>query len=259
MNRSEEKLEQFEEAALVLVMDEYAKEDGNRILRDYEQACETGQQPVLPAELDEKLHATVNSQRKANQRKQKLHRLGRLAGKVAVFLLMLMPLLTATIVVVEANSQVYVERSLKQGCSLSDTEDQYIIHFRIFPNWQEHEPAKLSRIMESLTARGYRKVKEFGVNIKWMKGGMYNEYCNSEGKIVTLTTAKPISGKLIIEKDGCTAEELSYLGYDMVLIRGEDSMSLYWLDVEEGMYYVLFSDGLSEKRFWDLVYELARE
>ena len=106
-----------------------------------------------------------------------------------------------------------------------------------------------------------------------MKPGLYSLYQNSQGQTVRLDCCVPMSGQVIIYKNGCvpfsehassrndscTAQEVVYLGYDMLLVEWKNARQIYWLDDEEGLRYCLYADGLTERQFWDLVYDLAKK
>ena len=173
--------------------------------------------------------------------------------------MILVPVAAATIVAVDADNQVSIDRFLKNGCSLSEMEDRYVIHFRLYPAKKAQDHEKVSQLMRQFVPQAYTLTQEYQEDFGGgFTPGLYSRYTDGEGHTVRLTSNQPLSGKLIIYKDGCTATEISYMGYDMVLVEWEDAREIHWLDDEEGLRYSVYADGLTERQFWDLVFEIAR-
>ena len=259
MEQPKDKLERYEDAALARIMDEYAQADGQHLLEEYERAEKDEEAPALsPRQYQdglERIRAAFRSQKK----RERLGRFSRIAAKAAACLLVVGSLAAATIIAVDADNRVSVDRFLTNGCSLSEMQDRYVVHFRLYPATEVQDREKISALLREFIPEEYTLETEYSNMYGSAENpGLYSRYRNAQGQVVRLDSAMSISGKHIVYKDGCTATELSYLGYDMVLVEWEDAREIFWLDDAEGLRYSIYAQGLSERKFWDLVFEIAR-
>jgi len=260
MENNNNKLEQYEDAALALVMDEHALESGRQLLSQFEQAKAKGDLSVFPAQQDEKNRALIRKTFRKQRLQNCLKKLSRVGSKAAMWFFLLTTVTLAGIHVAQANDQIHIDRHMKNRCSVSEMSDRYVIHIRFLPSSEDQDHAAISKIMGGLTDLGYSRVSEYTEDLGGLvKPGLYSRYQNSQGQIVRLDSCAPISGQVIVYKDDCTAQEVLYVDYDMILVERKDAMEVYWLDDAEGLRYCLYAEGLTDRQFWDLVYDLAKK
>ena len=263
MENRNTKQEQYEDAALTLLMDEHASQEGRSLLEAFAKAQETGEAPQWDAELESRCQKQMQKARRERSAKVCLSAVARLSSKVAVWAVVLICVISVTILAVDANGEVQKERFLENCCQLSDMEDRYIVHLRICYSRKEQDVDAVKQVMAGLEEQGYELALEytcgahlFGKNVR----GIYNEYTNAQGNVVRLETRPPISGKIIRYKsnlEGYDVKEMRFLGYDMVMFQKGSVRELFWMDDMEALCYCLYADALSETDFWDLVYALA--
>ena len=177
--------------------------------------------------------------------------------------MLLLALVTATVLKTDADSHIHIDRYLQNACSLSELKTRYIVHVRLFPGSENQNVDAISKVMAGLAAKGYHKTQEYvnhSATADRPATGLYSCYENAQGQTVTLNSRVPLSGIIIVYKqEGLYATQVEHLGYKMVLVEQGSSRQLYWLDDAEGLCYSLYTDGLSESEFWDLVYGLAQQ
>ena len=95
-------LEQYDDAAFALLMDEYAETEGARLMAEFEAAQAAGQVPEMPAELDEQCRRMIRRDRAKKRGKQAARRFGKTAVKAAVAVLVFIGLMTTVVMSVDA-------------------------------------------------------------------------------------------------------------------------------------------------------------
>ena len=260
MEKRDNKLELYEDAALALVMDEHAQEAGQQLLEQFEQAKAKGETPSFSQQQDDKNRELIRRNFQKEKHREILKKLYRIGSKAALWLLLLTSVALATIHVADANDQIYIDRYMKNRCSFSEMSDRYVVHIRFLPSSEDQDHDAIREVMSGLTDLGYSMVSEYTEDLGGLvKPGLYSRYQNSQGQTVRLDSCAPLSGRVIFYKNGGSAHEVIYLGYDMILVEWKDGKQIYWLDDAEGLRYSLYAEGLSDQQFWDLVYDLVKE
>lgn len=237
------------EDALARLMERHAREDGARLWREYEASCAARKKTVTETPV----------KRSRSIGKNTLSAISRLAA-CAVLLLVFV---TATFLKADADSHIYVDRYLKNSCSLSELKNRYIIHVRLFPGSEVQDTQAIADVMDSVIQKGYQ-LKQSYCNHNATKDrpavGLFRSYENDQGQQIRLESRVPLSGVIIVYKSGgAHAVQVEHLGYNMVLVEKGNSRQIFWLDDAEGLCYSLYTEGLMESEFWDLVYGLAQE
>lgn len=62
MNKRETLIEQYDDAVFALLMDEYAENSGAELLRQYQEALDTGLVPEIPEELDRRCTEAIDTE-----------------------------------------------------------------------------------------------------------------------------------------------------------------------------------------------------
>lgn len=95
-------LEQYDDAAFALLMDEYAEEEGARLMAEFEAAQAAGQVPQMPPELDEQCRRMIRRDRAKKRGKQAVRSFRKVAVKAAVAVLVFIGLMTTVVMSVDA-------------------------------------------------------------------------------------------------------------------------------------------------------------
>ena len=120
-------LEQYDDAAFALLMDEYAEEEGARLMAEFEAAQAAGQVPEMPQELDKQCRRMIRRDSAQKRRRQTAHRFGKTAVKAAVAVLVFIGLMTTVVMSVDALRVPVLNFIVEQydGFSSFDNGDKY--------------------------------------------------------------------------------------------------------------------------------------
>lgn len=251
------------EDALLQLMEQHAQQDGQRLWQEYEDACNDGTQHPITKELDRACKEQIRLTFSDDSRRERHSRILNALSRVAVVLLLLSVLVGITLSGAEADTDIHVDRFLQHACSLSEMQNRYVIHMRRYPGSEVQNVAAIQAVMAEMTSKGYALQQEY-INHPAYNGrgdmGLYSRYRNEQGQTIRLDCRKPITGLIVIRKtEGLHASQVQCMGYDMVLVEQGNWRRIYWLDDAEGLCYDLYTDGLPESEFWNLVYALAQE
>lgn len=114
MNHKLELMDQFDDAAFALMMDEYAEAEGERLRAEFEEAMRSGTAPACPPELDEKCRKQIKRHFGKQRRSAWAGIARRAAGRAAACLLIALGISAALIVSVEALRVPFLESLMKQ-------------------------------------------------------------------------------------------------------------------------------------------------
>ena len=102
MNHKLELMDQFDDAAFALMMDEYAEAEGERLRAEFEEAMRSGTAPACPPELDEKCRKQIKRHFGKQRRSAWAGIARRAAGRAAACLLIALGISAALVMSVEA-------------------------------------------------------------------------------------------------------------------------------------------------------------
>lgn len=102
MNHKLELMDQFDDAAFALMMDEYAEAEGERLRAEFEEAMRSGTAPACPPELDEKCRKQIKRHFGKQRRSAYAGLTRRVAGRAAACLLIALGISATLIMSVEA-------------------------------------------------------------------------------------------------------------------------------------------------------------
>jgi hypothetical protein len=237
-------LEQYEDAALSLLMDKYAEEEGEQLLQEFSAAAQNGDVPEIPAELDkqcQKLICTTFARRKRISYMKSLYRS---TVKTAMFLLILLGISTVTVLSVDA-LRVPVLNFL-----MAANEK----HGTVLFSGDVDNAAKDSTVIEILDAHkplGYVSV----IYKDDQDGFILAGYQNENGEILMLEIT-PSIGQMFLDTEDAASTSLNLCGYDAVLIE-KDGYHIMWVDDKNEQVYTLYANGLDIDTFLALASKLA--
>lgn len=240
----QELLDQYEEATMMLLMDEYAEADGARLLQQFEEAEKNGQVPDVPAELDEKCRKLIEGSFAKQERKNHIFQLGRILGKVAIYALVLLGLMTTMVLSVDALRVPVLNFFLEQ----SERYSTVIFNHEI----QADDPAEnpLSERMESWLPDDYELVVE-----EYINGETFLVYQNDIEKIISLNITY-CEGKLFVDTEDSAQKETTINDYPAVFV-DKDGYRLMWTDEKTNLAYDFYANGLDAELFEKIAYRIS--
>ena len=81
--KKEDLIEQYEDAAFALMMSNYAEQEGNRLLQEFEEAKARGEVPAVPEELDKKCRKLIHKAYQTERVKARIKKAFYFSGKTA--------------------------------------------------------------------------------------------------------------------------------------------------------------------------------
>ena len=241
-NQRQQLMEQYEDAALALLMDEYAEEEGARLLQEFEELGQNGASPEIPAELDAKCRQLINSAFKKQNSKPLAKRVGKFAAKAAAVFLVVLGLSTVTVLSVDAFRVPVLHFIADQSGEFSKvvfSEDVDVKTDRV--------SATIARF-ESCLPEGYK------VQQKNVGKTMCRIRCvNSNDSSISLNISKQETG-LAVDTEDADFVKVSFGDY-LGAFKEKNGYHLIWIDDE--MVYNLYASALSLEEFWELAYATA--
>lgn len=242
--RKQQLVEQYEDLALSMLMEDYAQAEGERLLREFEEAERNGGLPEMPEELDRKCRNLIETSFAKQARGQRLKKIVRMASKAAVYAAVFLGLSTITILSVDALRMPVLNFLMDQSGRYST------VIYQNDPVTQIPEGDPVLARFESNLPEGHQVVdkktnKSYGAI-----------YCiNPVQDLLCLLYSKS-NGGLNIDAEVTEYINLDFSGYEAVFWE-KDGYSLMWLDDNTEIVYTLFSNSLDEKAFWKFAYMLV--
>lgn len=242
--RKQQLVEQYEDLALSMLMEDYAQAEGERLLREFEEAERNGELPEMPEELDRKCRNLIETSFAKQARGQRLKKIVRMASKAAVYAAVFLGLSTITILSVDALRMPVLNFLMDQSGRYST------VVYQNDPVTQIPEGDPVLARFENNLPEGYRVV-----DIDAM-GSYFTVFCKSENQDSIYLKSTLSVGGLNID-----AEVTEYIDKDLsghkAVFWDKEGYHLMWLDEETEIVYTLLATGLDENSFWKFAYTLA--
>ena len=100
--RKEKLIQQYEEAALALMLEEHAEAQGQQLLQSFEQSSAQGKTEAMPQALKDKCQRLLQKAYKKGRNRSLVRRIFKTCAKVMVVALALFGILSATVLSIEA-------------------------------------------------------------------------------------------------------------------------------------------------------------
>lgn len=242
--RKQQLVEQYEDLALSMLMEDYAQAEGERLLREFEEAERNGGLPEMPEELDRKCRNLIETSFAKQARGQRLKKIVRMASKAAVYAAVFLGLSTITILSVDALRMPVLNFLMDQSGRYST------VVYQNDPVTQIPEGDPVLARFESNLPEGYLVIES---NISKINGYIYCENTEADSIYLFFTEA---FGELNIDAEIAEYTDLSFSGYEAVSWE-KDGYSLMWLDDDAEMVYTVFANGLDQNTFWEFAYMLV--
>lgn len=242
--RKQQLVEQYEDLALSMLMEDYAEAEGERLLREFEEAERNGELPQMPEDLDRKCRNLIETSFAKQARGQRLKKIVRMASKAAVYAAVFLGLSTITILSVDALRMPVLNFLMDQSGRYST------VVYQNDPVTEIPEGDPVLTRFESNLPEGYR------VENRNALGSYFTVFCENENQNSIYLKSTLAAGGLNIDAEVDVYVDLSFSGYEAVFWK-KDGYSLMWLDDNTEIVYTLFANGLDENAFWKFAYVLV--
>ena len=233
-------LEQYDDAAFALLMDEYAEEEGARLMAEFEAAQAAGQVPQMPQELDEQCRRMIRRDRAKKRGIRAARSFRKVAVKAAVAVLVFIGLMTTVVMSVDAFRipvlNFFVEY-FDTFASIS-TEDH--------PEAINTDPLIA---LEGLIPMDYIQTLH-SVNTNFV----CTMYENADGEKISLDIFSS-GASMNIDTENAEYTEI-FLGDYKALLIEKYGYQIVWTD-DVGITYVFYASNLSKKEVIEICSSLA--
>ena len=251
----EELVEQYEDAAFELLMSEYAEQEGNRLLREFEEAKARGEVPEIPAALDARCRRMIRHAYEKERRKERMHKAIKTMTRTVAVLFVTLGVCTTLVVSVEALRTPFVNFLLDNQEYFSSID---------FDNEEASDPTQIgvkdqtedtegAVSLDQLMPTGYTLIRYVPKD----DGSMVVIYENGTGNMIFLATTV-MKGDINLDTEDADSEPICIGGYEGFFIRKDGELKITWFNGENQLAYQLKTDGLSNTDFWVLAEEIAK-
>lgn len=240
----QELLEEYKEAAMKLLMAEYAEADGARLLHQFEETEKNGQLPNVPADLDAKCRKLIHNSFAKQARETRCVGFLKGLGRVAVYAFVILGLTTSMVLSVDAIRvpvlNFILTQSEKYSVVIFDDEGQSAdptinpVRARI-ENWV---PDDYSLVFE-----------EYG------KDETFLLFQNTAGQIISLNVTCS-DGKYLVDTEESEQNKVTINNCPAIFI-DKNGYRLIWTNEEQGLAYDFFANGLALDSFWKLAHQIS--
>lgn len=241
--RRQQLVEQYEEIALSLLMDDYANEEGARLMKEFEEAQKNGEISEMPAELDEKCRKLIVKTFAKQERRVRLTRFGKTVAKAAVIVLVALGLLTTTVMSVDALRipvlNFFIDQSGRFGAITIEQTTNEI----------ESINRSVMTEFESSIPGGFYETQR--INTEQF---MSLCYADEFGNVISLDVVCG-SDESVIDMENTDFTTVEINGYSAVYIKN-DRYRLIWTGIDGDYIYTLGAKGIEESAFWELAYSI---
>lgn len=248
----EELVEQYEDAAFALLMSEYAEQEGNRLLREFEEAKAKGEVPEVPAALDAKCRKMIRQAYDKKRRENQVKEFLRAAGRVAAMLFITLGVCTTLVFSVEALRTPMLNFLIEQYDRYTaidfdqDATDDPAFGSSHLPAVPDGSP------LEAFMPSGYElyrhTVKEDGT--------VFVIYKSENGSSIFFSTTV-LAGNLGYDTEDADAKKIEIAGFEGYLVEKDGVLKISWFDTEKCVAYQLSAPDLNKTEFWALAETIA--
>lgn len=234
VNHKLELLDQLDDAAFALMMDEYAEAEGERLRAEFEADMRAGLTPPMPEGLDEKCRKQIKAEYGRARWAEYGARARKMAVKAAAVLLIGIGIAAATVMSVEAIREPIWKNIIEhfQGHSQIDFQSSS----------SNTTPTKPADPFYLYQPSGYQNTQ-----VDDDRGRIRCRYENEQGDFLTLSMTYSEDSQLL----GPLDENHRYIdleGYNAFYVT-EDERKLFWYDENIQTAFTVNADNLSEKDF----------
>lgn len=243
-NRRKQLLEQYEDVALSLLMDDYANNAGKCLLQEFEDAQKNGDLGEIPPELDKMCRQLIDETFAKQERMLQMKRISNALARVAVVALVVLGLSTMTVLSVDAFRIPVLNFLMDQSGRYST------LSFDLSVNIDSTCTNRIVELFQSNLPDGYEVFQNTFIE---NKGTIF---CANETENILYLEVTRSEREINIDTEDIPYTELEFSGYAAVF-QYKNGHHLRWLDSETETLYTLFSNGLDIDAFWKLAYTIV--
>lgn len=233
----QELLDQFDDATFALMMDEYAQQEGARLLQEFNEAVSAGEVPEIPEHLDSRCRRTIRREFAGQRLKARAQRLVKAACKAAVVAMAVFSVAAAAILSVEA-LRVPVLSFL-------------VGHFGEYSSIELTTQPRQEECLSGLLPADYDLVY-----CEEHDGLVSTMYENSAADYIIFDMS-PATGEYWFDSEGGEWEYVTIGGFEAIFLR-EDRLQMIWIDESAQIVYNFTASGLPESEFLEICENLAQ-
>lgn len=235
-------LEQYDDAAFALLMDEYAEEEGARLMAEFEAAQAAGQVPEMPQELDEQCRRMIRRDRAKKRGIRAARSFRKVAVKAAVAVLVFIGLMTTVVMSVDAFRIPvfnFIIEHFHEYSSITFTDSTQ-------PQTQTHNPAEL---FESIIPQDYTLVSQtITENLALIA------YENNDLDTIQLCIT-PAEGEVRLDTEDAIYSEVILYNYKAILLE-ENGYQVFWHDEKADVLYTVIATALTKEAILEICHTL---
>lgn len=244
--RREQLLEQYDNAALALIMDEYAQADGESLWEEYRAAG--GEEAEYPNELDQVCGRTIRRYFESARRKKRLGKTARTAGIAASVVILLAGLSATLIMSVEAlrvPTLNYIFEHFDSNITITVSKEA--------TEWKK-ENRRIEKSVAALIPEGYELVLDGSSDV----GGTGMVYRNAQHETISFDVV-PMDATLSVDTEDAEIKMTYVNGIPAMYIEytKRDGALIVWTAPEKERNYCLYASNLDSELFWEIVYAMV--
>lgn len=254
--RINELQDQYEDALMALLMNEYAELNGARLLEEYEEAERSGAISEVPEALDRKCRDMIHRAYAKQRSRMRFKSFVKASKRVAVIALAVLGLCSVLVVSVEAVRTPIVNFFIEQHEKYSTIDFGKDSNTATSENTEptaESQPVDRSEDpLVGMVPNGYNLVQFSNKG----KRGFTCYYEDSAGEVV-MFMATPTEGLLNVDTEDATVTDIELLDHKGKLIE-KDGCKIVWFDASVSICYQLRTTGLESGETWILAETIAK-
>jgi len=235
--------EQFSDAAIALMMHEYAQDSGEDLLHKFQDSGE-----IIPPELDQRCQKAIQKAHKRTLMGSTLQRAARAAACGVILLVLLFPLAMS----VEAFRIPTLNFILKYGKgftgitfsqdsgSFTALDNLRLLLWPTIPEGYEFEAEHVNTV----NPRGVEQISSFLIRYQNEDGGKLD---------IAITKAE---GAINVDSQDAQVISMELSGQQAVFIAGE-ALRILWVNEDQGQLYNVVGYNTGPDDFWKCVYALS--
>ena len=251
-NHKLELLDQLDDAAFALMMDEYAEAEGERLQAEFEAAMAAGLVPPKPEGLDDKCRRLIKSEFGRAKWREYGSRARTVALKTAAVLLITLGVTGATVKSMQALRipvRTFLMEHNSQYSKIVLDRSEITVSADTPP---VHDLSDIRGSIAELIPEGY-----YEISCESHEGLVSAKYENEDFDYI-LFTMTGSSGEFQFDSREAQVSQITIGGYEATYVV-EDRLHLIWCDEEQQIVYTLVSNGLTEAEFLDICTSLTAQ
>lgn len=244
-NKYEDNLrEDVESLAFSMIMEEYSKEEGIRLLQEYEELEKNGELMEMPPELDQKCRELISKTLRKQQFVSWMKRTTKSLARVAILALVLVGVASVTVLSVDSFRIPVLNFLMDESGKYSTV---------VFDSAHPSEKSSVERIInnfESNLPEGYSVQRS-----QYTTTDVFI-YCTNKNNDVLFLEVTPMSSEINVDTEDTNYIEVPFMDYTAVF-SSKGGFRLRWLDEDAENVYALHSSAPDSDSFWELAYMIV--